>query len=157
MENITLGQIGDAVIFLATLAGGIGALYGLLMKGIKSQLKPIKDELKGEKMSRLKSDLTTLMCLADNFFEFANNSMGFRIDETIANDLSAFKTWLGNHNTIIYYTAKTPTYTQITGTLKDELEAVWRANSYKGTTNISQVNNDLPFNLSVTALAGETE
>lgn len=66
MENITLGQIGDAVIFLATLAGGIGALYGLLMKGIKSQLKPIKDELKGEKMSRLKSDLTTLMCLADN-------------------------------------------------------------------------------------------
>ena len=95
--------------------------------------------------------------LADNFFEFANNSMGFRIDETIANDLSAFKTWLGNHNTIIYYTAKTPTYTQITGTLKDELEAVWRANSYKGTTNISQVNNDLPFNLSVTALAGETE
>jgi hypothetical protein len=55
----------------------------------------------------------------------------------------------------IYYGLSSPTYTKITGTLKDELEAVWRANSYNGTTNISQVNDDLPFNLSVTALGGE--
>lgn len=55
---------------------------------------------------------------------------------------------------ILYYILQTPTYTKITGTLKDELEAVWRANSYKGTTNISQVNNDLPFNLDITALEG---
>ena len=45
-----------------------------------------------------------------------------------------------------------PTYTKITGTydtLASQLEAVWRANSYKGQTNISQVNDDLPFNLIV--------
>lgn len=65
MEEITLGQIKDVVIFLTTLLGGIGVLYGMLMKGIKKQLDPINDELKQEKMSRLKSDLTTLMYLAE--------------------------------------------------------------------------------------------
>lgn len=65
MEEITLGQIKDVVIFLTTLLGGIGVLYGILMKGIKKQLDPINDELKQEKMSRLKSDLTTLMYLAE--------------------------------------------------------------------------------------------
>jgi len=66
MENITLGQISDIVIFLVTLIGGIGALYKLLMTGIKNQLQPINEELHNEKMNRLKSDLTTLMCLAEN-------------------------------------------------------------------------------------------
>lgn len=65
MENITLGQISDAVIFIVALIGGIGALYGLLMKGIKTQLEPINEELHNEKMSRLKSDLTTFMYLAE--------------------------------------------------------------------------------------------
>lgn len=55
---------------------------------------------------------------------------------------------------ISYYILATPTYTPITGTLKDELEAVWRANSYKGTTNINQINNDLPFNLDVEIKVG---
>lgn len=65
-----------------------------------------------------------------------------------------FKNWLSTHNTIVYYVLATPTYTPITGTLKDELEAVWRANSYKGTTNINQINNDLPFNLDVEIKVG---
>ena len=65
MENITLGQIKDFAVFVVALVGGIGALYSLLMKGIKKQLDPINDELKQEKMSRLKSDLTTLMYLAE--------------------------------------------------------------------------------------------
>lgn len=54
----------------------------------------------------------------------------------------------------IYYGLSSPTYTPITGTLKDELEAVWRANSYKGQTNISQVNDDLPFNMNVSIKVG---
>ena len=66
MEDITLGQIRDVVLFIVALAGGIGGLYALLMKGIKKLLQPINDELTHEKMSRLKSDLTTLMCLAEN-------------------------------------------------------------------------------------------
>lgn len=65
MENITLGQISDVILYLAAIAGGIGALYKLLMAGIKKQLDPINDELKREKMSRLKSELTTFMYLAE--------------------------------------------------------------------------------------------
>lgn len=65
-----------------------------------------------------------------------------------------FQTWLSTHNTDVYYVLATPTYTKITGTLAEQLEAVWRAYSYKGTTNISQVNDDLPFNLDITALEG---
>ena len=66
MENITLGQIKDIVVFIVALVGGLITLYTMLMKGIKKQLEPINNELKSEKMSRLKSDLTTLMCLTEN-------------------------------------------------------------------------------------------
>lgn len=65
MENITLGQIKDVVLFIVALSGGIGALYKLLMAGIKKQLQPIYDELNKEKMSRLKVELTTFMALAE--------------------------------------------------------------------------------------------
>ena len=55
----------------------------------------------------------------------------------------------------IFYALATPTYTKITdNTLIEQLNAVYRANSYKGQTNISQVNNDLPFELDATALEG---
>lgn len=66
MEDVTLGQIKDVVLFIVAFAGGITALYALLMKGIKKLLEPINNELHNEKMKRLKSDLTTLMCLAES-------------------------------------------------------------------------------------------
>ena len=65
MENVTLGQIRDIVLFIVALTGGLGTLYKLLMIGIKKQLEPINEELHNEKMKRLKSELTTLMYLAD--------------------------------------------------------------------------------------------
>lgn len=68
-------------------------------------------------------------------------------DYTTAND---FKTWLGTHNTNVYYVLATPTDTEITNTtLINQLEALKGAMSYEGQTNISQVNNDLPFILKV--------
>lgn len=70
MEEITLGQIKDIIIFLTALFGGIGVLYGMLMKGIRKLLDPINQELENEKRERLKSDLTTFMYLA----EFGNLS-----------------------------------------------------------------------------------
>lgn len=66
MEDITLGQIKDIVLFIVALVGGIGTLYKLLMIGIKKQLEPINNELRKEKISRLKSELTTFMYLAEN-------------------------------------------------------------------------------------------
>lgn len=70
-------------------------------------------------------------------------------------ELSAFKTFLSNNNLILYYPLATPTYTPITGTLKDELEAVWRANTYANKTNVSQINADLPFKITMKALSNE--
>ena len=62
-------------------------------------------------------------------------------------------TWLTTHNLIIKYVASTPTYTKITGTLTTQLENVYQKMlSQAGQTNISQVNNDLSFNMSVQAI-----
>jgi len=76
----------------------------------------------------------------------------YGIEDTTTN----YKTWLSTHNTIVYYVLATPTYTEITDTtLKGQLEDIYNAKSKNGTTNINQVNNDLPFNLSVSALEKE--
>ena len=64
-----------------------------------------------------------------------------------------FKTWLSTHNTEVYYFLATPTYTQITGTLAEQLEYIrGKMLSQTGQTNISQVNNDLAFNISASAI-----
>ena len=64
-----------------------------------------------------------------------------------------FKTWLSNNNVTIYYVLATPTTTEITDTdLIAQLEALKNAESYAGTTNISQVNDDLPFIITASAI-----
>ena len=66
---------------------------------------------------------------------------------------STWNTWLGSNNVTLYYQLSTPTYTPITGTLAEQLENVYQKMlSQKGVTNISQINDDLSFNLSVQAL-----
>ena len=74
-----------------------------------------------------------------------NDYAYFFIENTLANNVSEYKTWLGTHNTTVYYVLSTPTYTQITGTLAEQLEAIYNAMSKNGQTNLSQVNNDLGF------------
>lgn len=59
MDNITLGQIFDAVIKLGAVVGAFGGLYALLMRGIKKLIIPME-------IKRLKSDLTTFFYLAEN-------------------------------------------------------------------------------------------
>ena len=67
-------------------------------------------------------------------------------------DVDTFKTWLSSNNTTVYFKLATPTYTQITGTLAEQLEAIYNAMSKNGTTSISQINNDLPFILDTKVL-----
>lgn len=65
--------------------------------------------------------------------------------------ITNFKNYLGTNNTPCYYVLATPTNTPITDTtLINQLEE--SKLSYISQTNISQVNNDLPFNLVVKAL-----
>ena len=81
------------------------------------------------------------------------NSIYIRIDQTIANTVANFKTWLSTHNTIVYYVLATPTNTEITyRPLIDQLNLLEKAMSKDGQTNISQVSNDKPFILDVTAI-----
>ena len=84
---------------------------------------------------------------------FTTTAGYFRLwDKTTFPTSSALTTWLGTHNTILYYALENATYTKITDTtLINQLEALKSKNE---TTNISQVANDLPFELSATALEG---
>jgi hypothetical protein len=69
----------------------------------------------------------------------------------IATTVADFKTWLSTHNTEVLYILATPTYTEITDTtLIAQLEEI--KYSYENQTNISQTNDDLPFELDVVAL-----
>ena len=83
------------------------------------------------------------------------NSVGafwVRNSDSTLNTVELWKTWLSTHNLEVYFKCK-PTYTQITGTLAEQLENVYKKMmSQKGQTNISQVNNDLGFVLNTSAL-----
>ena len=81
------------------------------------------------------------------------NGLNVFINNTTAADSSATKTWLKNNGVVVYYVLETPTTEEITdSTLISQLEALRNAESYEGQTNISQVNNDLPFIISASAL-----
>ena len=78
----------------------------------------------------------------ERFVRFRNNDI-----TTLAN----WKTELQTNNAILYVPLATPTTTEITDTtLISQLEAIKK--SYNTQTNISQENNDLPFELDVVAL-----
>ena len=61
-------------------------------------------------------------------------------------------TYLSTHNILIYFILATSTNTEITyQPLIDQLNAIEKAQSKENQTNISQVNNDLPFIISASA------
>ena len=64
-----------------------------------------------------------------------------------------FTAWLSTHNTPVYYVLATPTYTLLNNTLQSQLETIYnKLLGYQEQTNISQVNNDLPFNINAKAI-----
>lgn len=86
---------------------------------------------------------------------FIMTSLYLRIyDKTTFPTLTDLKTWLGTHNVNLYYALDTPTNTEITyQPLIDQLNAIEKAMSKDGQTNISQVNNDKPFIIKAEAIA----
>ena len=76
--------------------------------------------------------------------------------KTRASTAEDFKTWLSTHNTTAYYAVATPVITQITDTiLISQLEALYKAQSKNGQTNVLQTNADIPFTIYASALKGE--
>ena len=64
-----------------------------------------------------------------------------------------FENWLSTHNTSVYYPLATPTNELFNDTIQDQLEDIYNNMlSYEGQTNVSQVNDDLPFNINSTAI-----
>lgn len=71
----------------------------------------------------------------------------------ISTNKEDINTWLSTHNLIIKYVLQTPDLIEITDTtLINQLDEISQALSKKGTTIISQSNDDLPFYLDVIAL-----
>lgn len=61
--------------------------------------------------------------------------------------------WLVNNNVKTYTPLATPTNELFNDTIQDQLEDIYNNMlSYEGQTNVSQVNEDLPFNINSTAL-----
>ena len=103
--------------------------------------------------NNFKVNTTDTTWVAVNYCGWNNtNVFWIKDDGNIATNINDFKTWLSTHNTTIYYVLATPTNTEITDTtLISQLNALYKAYTYKNKTNISQSNNDLPFILNVEA------
>lgn len=78
----------------------------------------------------------------------------FRINKaTIGTTNNEINSYLLSNNIILYAVLATPTYTLLNDTLQTQLENIYEwALSYQDQTNISQVNNDLPFVISASAV-----
>lgn len=67
--------------------------------------------------------------------------------------LNEFKTWVSNHNIIVYYVLQEPEDIQITdNTLITQLNNLEKVMSYNDQTNIFQENDNLPFIINATTL-----
>lgn len=76
---------------------------------------------------------------------FATTEIRISLDISIVNrNVEAFKTWLSNNNTTVYYVLETPTDTEITDTtLIAQLNALAEAQLYEGITNITITGDNL--------------
>lgn len=81
-----------------------------------------------------------------------NKYIYIRINQQL--NTGEFKTWLSNNHTTVYYVLNDATNTEITNaTLISQLETIYnKAISYQDQTNITQVNNDLPFVITASAI-----
>ena len=106
-----------------------------------------------DKSNRFKVSQYISGAWTNNMFGWHTSANALLFDTDFGESLSDWTTWLASNNVIVYYAYSTPTYTPITGTLAEQLENVYQLlKSYKGVTNISQVNNDLSFELDVEAV-----
>lgn len=92
---------------------------------------------------------------SNNITNFATllSTIGATTSSTTSQALELLKTWLTSNNVTLYYPLATPTYIPLNDTLQSQLEYIYNQMlAYKGQTNISQINNGLPFIIDSTAL-----
>ena len=64
-ENITIGQIAAFLGILVSVIGALEFLIARIKKTLDKALKPIIDDIKEEKISRIKADLVDYQALID--------------------------------------------------------------------------------------------
>lgn len=102
--------------------------------------------------NRTSTSVGTNLRYADNNckgLQFYNVDTYWGLSEVSSN---ALNTYLASNNLVLYYPLATPTYTLITDDLEDEINAINNATSKNEQTNISQINNDLPFIIDASTL-----
>lgn len=98
----------------------------------------------------------TTSTIANNEIAFRNNIDAYRLYIRIdsISEGNALKTWLSTNKPMLYYALATPTKTEITGTLKDQIKALYNSHSFTGTTIITSYG-DLSMIIKVRGLKGE--
>ena len=82
-----------------------------------------------------------------------SNILYIYLGDSTIDTVAKLQTWLSTHNLIVYYLLDTPTYTLLGDTLQTELDNIDKLlKSYTNETNITQINDDLPFNMDITAI-----
>mgnify|MGYP006916087467 CR=1 FL=1 len=66
MNNITLGQISEIVIFVVGLIGGFKTIKTTLTKSIDKTLQPLNTKIDNLEMNSIKTDLVNFMALVEN-------------------------------------------------------------------------------------------
>ena len=96
-------------------------------------------------------DTTTKNAISDYSQENAvANRIVIRIDSNYASSVSELNTFLDNNDFYAYYLKDKPTLKEITGTLKDQIKALYNSHSFTGTT-IIEINGQLPLIIKVRA------
>lgn len=103
-------------------------------------------------LSNYFSDFKSSVAQLGNYGIAVGSKVNIKNIDITDDDTAGFKTWLSTHNVKIKYPATTPTYTLLDSTLQTQLNNLYNAISYDEQTNVSQVNDDLPFILDLSAL-----
>lgn len=93
------------------------------------------------------------MATLDNY-TFAFQAVKVFIQNKDFSSVDSFKSWLSTNKPIIYYPLYTAQKEEITGTLKDQIKALYYSHSFTGTT-IIEIDGQLPLIIKVRALKGE--
>ena len=143
-ENWALSSLGAGRFYLE-----IPPIFKMI-RGTNMGIKPYSSHFVGKDKS-LDFENGKVVLMTPYFDKTDQYFARFENDNTPT--LSEWKTWLSNNNVTLYYVLATPTEEEITNTtLITQLNEISQALSKKGTTIISQNNDDLPFNLDVIAL-----
>ena len=145
IKKVVLNGTETISAFDATsLSGSYQATFGITARATTTDKVAISDKFIGALISDRTTKTNIVYSYSDGYLRIATN---------VANTMAGFKTWLGTNNPKVLLEAATPTYNKITyEPLLEQLEAFYRAKSQEGQTNISQINNDLGFIISASAL-----